>query len=419
MQYCDCSRRFRLHVASAGQHDWDAIRIGFRCHAVIACGCVHDPFRATGAVLALREGSHERLISFSLFSRLDADAHGKFVRISRKRQAEMDQELQRSPPSIKLSERTETALDFLPTGMRMHAIALRRLIDSRTSADIARASAADTETNMEQLRTLWCGVETGWERATNMPLTQGQLEEAAAFYAEISEIYMRQNARLRGRHRELMQEAATPPNVTGPSAWPLVTTGSGQVIQIQLTEPPKVPKFSGQEIDWANFRAQFEAEVHNNAQLSNAQKLRKLLGALEGRAKQAIGDWPTSDENSYDSAWQALCRQYGNDLNTICAHMSRLFALRMVRHPTAEALREILDTTRVTHRQLSLMLSPEKVAEYILLHRLERLMDAESQAQCIERQAPCQLCMNCTSFWKSVRVYWLQCRVRQYNAESH
>lgn len=61
--------------------------------------------------------------------------------------------------------------------------------------------------------------------------------------------------------------------------------------------------------------------------------------------------------------------------------MSRLFALKAVRQPTADALREILDTTRVTHRQLSLMLSPERVAEYILMHRLEHLMDAESQAQ--------------------------------------
>lgn len=293
----------------------------------------------------------------------------------------MDRALQCSPPIIELPKHTLVGLGYLPIGMRMHVIALRRLIDSRTSAEIAHASAADTEATMEQLQALWRGVESGWELATQMPLTQEQLAEAATFYAEISEIYMRRNVQLRSRHRELAPGSTTMPAVTGPGEWPLTTTSNGQVIQIQLTKPPKVPKFSGQEIDWASFRAQFEAEVHNNAQLSNAQKLRQLLGALEGRAKQAIGDWSTTDENSYDSAWQALCRQYGNDRNTIRAHMVKLFALKAVRQPTADALREILDITRVAHRHLSLLLSPEKVAEYILLHRLEGLMDTESQTQ--------------------------------------
>lgn len=219
-----------------------------------------------------------------------------------------------------------------------------------------------------------------------MPWSEAQLEEAAEFYSEINDIYTRHSIQLRGRRTELMMTAPPAMNNAGASTWPHPITSSGQIIQIQLAEPPKVPKFSGLEIDWANFRAQFEAEVYNNSQLSNAQKLRKLLGALEGRAKQAIGDWPTTDDASYELAWQALCRQYGNDYNTIRAHMAKLFALRIVRQPTAEALREILDTTRVTHRQLSLMLTADKVAEYFLLHRLERLMDTESQSQWATRR---------------------------------
>lgn len=66
--------------------------------------------------------------------------------------------------------------------------------------------------------------------------------------------------------------------------------------------------------------------------------------------------------------------------------MQKIFALKVVYQPSAEALREILDTTRVAHRQLSLMLSPEKVAEYMLLHRLEWLMDAESKSQWATRR---------------------------------
>lgn len=126
------------------------------------------------------------------------------------------------------------------------------------------------------MQTLWHRVEAGWEMVTNMSLSTMQMNAAATFYADISGIYMNRNAQLRARFHELTQVATVRPNITGPGAFPSVTTGGGQVIQIQLTEPPKVPKFSGHEIDWANFRAQFEAEVHNNIQLTNSQKLRKL-----------------------------------------------------------------------------------------------------------------------------------------------
>lgn len=131
-------------------------------------------------------------------------------------------------------------------------------------------------------------------------LSSKQMNDSADFYGEIMDAFLRKNTELQGHKNELAKIANTSTSVVKTGPWPYTTTNSGQVIQIQLAEPPKIPKFSGHEIDWANFQAQFEAEVHNNNQLSNAQKLRKLLDALEGRAKRAIGDWPTTDERSYE-----------------------------------------------------------------------------------------------------------------------
>lgn len=234
---------------------------------------------------------------------------------------------------------------------------------------MSSAAIIETEANIEQLQMLWQRFELDWEKAMELNLSPAQMSDSADFYSEIMDTFLRKKTELEG-HKNELAKIANISSAGKPGIWPYTSTSSAQVIQIQLAEPPKVPKF----------------EVHNNIQLSNAQKLRKLLNSLEGRAKQAIGDWPTTDERSYELAWQALCRQYVNDYNTISAHMRKIFALKVVRQPSAEALREILDTTRVTHRQLSLMLTPEKVAEYILLHRLEWLMDAESQSQWATRR---------------------------------
>lgn len=231
----------------------------------------------------------------------------------------------------------------------------------------------------KERRRVWAEFEIGWKEIAEQALSDEQLEEAAVFYGELTDMYLRYNATLRGKSGQ--HRTGTAINASPAGSLPISVADGRQFIQIQLADPPSVMKFSGQEIEWANFHMQFEAEVHSNPHLSKAQKLRKLLGSLEIRAKQAIGDWPTTDERNYDLAWDALCRQYGNEYNTVRAHLQKLSDLRPIRQPSCEALRELLDTTRGSHRQLSLLLTPEKVAEYILLHRVERLMDAESQAQ--------------------------------------
>lgn len=277
------------------------------------------------------------------------------------------------------AERSPEHLNFLPRKMHVLAISLRRFINSRSDEDIAEFSAEATATYMERSQAMWAEFEEGWKESAVLPMSNEQLEEAATFYGEVADVYLRHNAKLRERLSRLKANDAT--SATPAGTFPLSMADGRQLIHIQLAEPPSVIKFSGQEIEWANFRTQFEAEVHANPHLSNPQKLRKLLGALEGRAKQAIGEWPTTDDRNYELAWNALCRQYGNEYNTVRAHLQKLFMLRTIRQPSCEALRELLDVTRGSHRQLSLLLTPDKVAEYILLHRIEKLMDPESQTQ--------------------------------------
>lgn len=154
-----------------------------------------------------------------------------------------------------------------------------------------------------------------------------------------------------------------------------------QTLQVQFAEPACVPKFSGNELEWANFRDAFMTEIHANARYSDAQKLRKLLSLLEGRAKNAMGTWTTSNDNAYPAALAELCKLYDNEYGTIRAHIQRVFALKSIQLASRDGLREILDTVRSAQRQLLLLLPPDRLGEYLLLHQIELTLDADSQAQ--------------------------------------
>ncbi|GFS99703.1 integrase catalytic domain-containing protein [Trichonephila clavipes] len=62
-----------------------------------------------------------------------------------------------------------------------------------------------------------------------------------------------------------------------------------------------LPEFSGQYINWLQFKSQFVSLTHDNACLSDSQKLYYLQSALKGHAKQL----PTVND-SYSSLFEAL-----------------------------------------------------------------------------------------------------------------
>lgn len=82
-----------------------------------------------------------------------------------------------------------------------------------------------------------------------------------------------------------------------------------------------------------------------------------------------------------------MCAQCSNEYNTIRAHLEALSSLKTMQQPTSEAMRQIIDISRGSYRQLQLMLKPEQIAEYMLLHQLENLLDLESRMQWNLRQS--------------------------------
>lgn len=142
-----------------------------------------------------------------------------------------------------------------------------------------------------------------------------------------------------------------------------------------------MPIFTGDFAKWAPFRDAFIEEVHNNTSFTNAQRLRKLLAALEGPAKRAVGEWSVGNDDNYLLAWSSLRQQFDNNHQTIRAHMQEINALLPVRQRSFEDLREVLDIIRVNRRHLLSLLSSEQLVDYQLMHQIERLLDTEGRRE--------------------------------------
>lgn len=275
----------------------------------------------------------------------------------------------------------------VPSTMRQAFFMLALLAGRRNDEQIAAMPTPEVEVYLEQLEKKWSEVEQEWRELHTFVQSEAMLAIVGQEYARNAEIYMQLKGKLRTRM------CLAPPmgwtQATGSSSMAIGATG--QTIQIQMPEPVNVPKFSGKDEDWARFRAAFIAEVHNNGRLNNAQKLRHLLSAIEGRARDILGQWSPNQGESYEQAWKSLCHAYDNEYNTVKAHLRRIDDLRPVQRPTCATIRQVLDTVRSAHRQLQVLLTTDQVTEHLLMHRIEGLLDSESLSQWALRRLPMQL----------------------------
>lgn len=301
-------------------------------------------------------------------------AYGKYVRRNPLAMEieQSDTDCEASPTAKRrFKNRVETNTPseaVIPVPMTVGLASLRRQLLSQGSEEPLQLSVQAANVRLAHLESIWTNFNKAWNLFVSSSVTKCQMTLGNGCYVEAEAIYLESKTQLLA----LIDTFHTLP----------VPTTSETVHQfVQMAEPVMVPKFSGNEEDWGLFRQAFQATVHSNPRLNNAQKLLKLLNSLEGRAKNAIGSfWSTADDQNFDLAWNALCRQYDNEYGTIRAHLRKIHALKPLQEATCDGLRNVLDTVRGAQRQLQLLLTPEKVSDYVLLYHIESMLDPSSQS---------------------------------------
>ncbi|GFX62287.1 uncharacterized protein TNCV_3306601 [Trichonephila clavipes] len=138
-----------------------------------------------------------------------------------------------------------------------------------------------------------------------------------------------------------------------------------------------LPEFSGQYIDWLQFKSQFVSLIHDNACLSDSQKLYYLQSALKGHAKQL-----QTVNDSYSSLFEALEGRYENKRLIVNSHIAELLNPNKIKFESAFHLRSLIDSIQSHLRALKqLELEPNTLCESMLIFVITQRLDDESRKQ--------------------------------------
>lgn len=251
----------------------------------------------------------------------------------------------------------------------MSSAALLRAFEFTQAEGFVEANHHVLQARLEMLEVCWAEFCNACRQSVMRP--EANAEENGMSLERGEGIYLETKASLRSRCAILTSGAAAQ-----------LGQSDNNVLQIQWSDMPsqeKLPMFAGDFAKWAPFRDAFIAEVHNNAKLTNAQRLRKLMACLEGAAKRAVGEWSVADDGNYLLAWNSLRQQYYNNHQTIRAHLQEISALLPIRAKSLEDLRDVLDTVRVNRRHLLSLLEPAQLVDFQFFHQIEQLLDTEGR----------------------------------------
>ncbi|GFW35260.1 integrase catalytic domain-containing protein [Trichonephila clavipes] len=138
-----------------------------------------------------------------------------------------------------------------------------------------------------------------------------------------------------------------------------------------------LPEFSGQYIDWLQFKSQFVSLIHDNTCLSDSQKLYYLQSALKGHAKQL-----QTVNDSYSSLFEALEGRYENKRLIVNSHIAELLNPNKIKFESAFHLRSLIDSVQSHLRALKqLELEPNALCESMLIVVITQRLDDESRKQ--------------------------------------
>lgn len=165
---------------------------------------------------------------------------------------------------------------------------------------------------------------------------------------------------------------------------PVITKNLSNLKLPRLT----ISKFNGDFMQWINFKALFEASVHNSDQYSESQKLQILLSHLEGVALALVDTIPISD-NNYSVAYKLLCDKYDNVRSAANFHYSRLYNFKS-ESTEQETIRMFSSTFRSSINALESLGIDLK--DFLLLklamHALPQNLRSEFERQCLTDSLP-------------------------------
>ena len=144
---------------------------------------------------------------------------------------------------------------------------------------------------------------------------------------------------------------------------------------------PKInlPKFTGLQSQWENFRDLFRSIVHRRTDLDSAVKYVHLKSSISGEALERIKSIPISAEH-YERVCNTLLKHYDNKRRTVNNFILKLFNVQPVKPETVSELQRIfMDLTGPLESLKSLGRTGEQLGNDLFVHLFVKQFDANTK----------------------------------------
>ena len=129
-----------------------------------------------------------------------------------------------------------------------------------------------------------------------------------------------------------------------------------------------IPVFSGEYLQWNSFWDLFNASVHTNETLTDAQRLQYLKASLKGDPAKVISHLTNTDAN-YAGARDALQTRYANLRLVVTSHIRAMLEVPVMKSETAQEMRN-LETFREQMQALETFGKPVHQWDAILVYHI-------------------------------------------------
>jgi len=139
-----------------------------------------------------------------------------------------------------------------------------------------------------------------------------------------------------------------------------------------------VPKFSGRQEDWENWKKLICSIVKKDEHLPPVEKLQYLLNSVEGEAARELAGTKIIASNQ-TIAWNKLTRRYDNDRIRSSKHFDSIINLEAVKRRSASELNRVLDTANEAIQGFRDLSYPVQYWDRFLLHLVVQKIDKDTR----------------------------------------
>ncbi|XP_026471455.1 uncharacterized protein LOC113375724 [Ctenocephalides felis] len=141
-----------------------------------------------------------------------------------------------------------------------------------------------------------------------------------------------------------------------------------------------LPTFDGSYSNWLQFNDSFTALIHNNTNLSNAEKFYYLKTCLKNEAASVIHSLPSSSAN-YEIAWGLLRDRFENKKIIINNHIRSLFNHSEIKTEDFKMLRILVDSFNKNLRCLEALGEPVNNWDSLIMYLILTKVDSATRRE--------------------------------------